>query len=83
MELINIVKQQIELLPPKCKETFLLSRHEGLTNVEIAIYLNISTKAVECQMTRAFSTIRKKVGEKLHTILFLLFGRHPRRSQLI
>ena len=76
VELMNLVKQQIELLPPKCKETFLLSRHEGLTYVEIAEYLNVSLKTVEDHMSRAFTTLRKTVGEKMHTLLFLLFGRN-------
>ena len=74
--LIALVKQEIQSLPPKCKEMFLLSKQEGLTNIEIAQYLKVSTKAVERQMTRAFSTIRKKVGEKIHTVLFLLFERN-------
>ncbi|MDO5977469.1 RNA polymerase sigma factor [Flavivirga spongiicola] len=81
--LITLVKQEIQHLPPKCKEMFLLSKQEGLTNVEIAQYLKVSIKAVERQMTRAFSIIRKKVGEKMHTILFLLFGMHPKQNQLI
>ncbi|MGY0407464.1 MAG: RNA polymerase sigma factor [Polaribacter sp.] len=78
VNLIALVKQEIQHLPPKCKEMFLLSKQEGLTNVEIAQYLKISVKAVERQMTRAFSVIRKKVGDKMHTILFLLFGVHKK-----
>jgi RNA polymerase sigma-70 factor (ECF subfamily) len=31
-------------LPPKCKQIFLLSKEEGLTNIEIAEYLNLSTQ---------------------------------------
>ncbi|WP_341215393.1 RNA polymerase sigma-70 factor [uncultured Wocania sp.] len=73
--LIALVKQEIQALPPKCKEMFLLSKQEGLTNIEIAQYLKVSTKAVERQMTRAFSTLRKKVGEKMHTVLLLLFSK--------
>jgi DNA-directed RNA polymerase specialized sigma24 family protein len=34
------VKKEIEKLPPKCKQTFLLSKEEGLTNLEISEYLN-------------------------------------------
>lgn len=75
INLITLVKQEIQHLPPKCREMFLLSKQEGLTNIEIAEYLKISVKAVERQMTRAFSIIREKVGKKMHTILFLLFGR--------
>lgn len=72
--LMVLVKQTIEQLPPKCKEIFLLSKKEGLTYVEIANYLNISQKTVENQMGIAFTIIRKKVKEKIHTVLFLLFG---------
>ena len=72
--LIALVKKEIQNLPTKCKQMFLLSKQQGLTNVEIAQFLNITTKAVERQMSRAFSTIRKNLGKKMHTILFLLFG---------
>lgn len=78
--LIALVKQEIENLPPQCKEMFLLSKCEGLTNVEIAQYLKVSVKAVERQMTKGFSTLRKTVGEKMQGILFLLFG-FPRETQ--
>ncbi|WP_372936154.1 RNA polymerase sigma factor [Seonamhaeicola sp.] len=73
-QLISLVKDEIENLPPKYKQTFLLSKQEGLTNIEIADYLNVSIKTVEAQMTKAFSIIREKVGEKTNGILFLLFG---------
>ncbi|GAA3638848.1 RNA polymerase sigma factor [Flavivirga jejuensis] len=72
--LIKLVKQEIENLPPKCKQTFILSKQEGLSNIEIAEYMNISLKSVEAHITQAFKLIRKKVGEKAHCILFLLFG---------
>ncbi|MAW95405.1 MULTISPECIES: RNA polymerase sigma factor [unclassified Leeuwenhoekiella] len=72
--LIHQVKKEIENLNPRCKEIFLLSKHEGLTNLEIAEHLNLSVKTVENQMTRAYSQLREKVGEKLQSILFLLFG---------
>jgi RNA polymerase sigma-70 factor (ECF subfamily) len=72
--LIKLVKQEIENLPPKCKRTFLLSKKEGLSNIEIAEYLNVSIKSVEAHMTKALSTLRKTVGRKMDGILFLLFG---------
>ncbi len=81
--LIVLVKQEIQHLPPRCKEMFLLSKQEGLTNIEIAQYLEISIKAVENQMTKAFSIIRKKVTKKTNTILLLLFGIRPKKSPLI
>jgi len=74
-QLIKLVKEEIQNLPPKCKQTFILSRQEGLTNVEIAEYQNVSIKTVEAQITKAFSLIRKNIGSKTNGILFLLFGR--------
>jgi len=74
--LINLVKIEIEKLPPKCKQTFLLSKQEGLTNIEISEYLNVSIKSVEAHITKAFSILRQKTGEKLNNILFLLFRIH-------
>ena len=73
-KLISIVKKEIEKLPPKCKQTFLLSKEEGLTNLEISEYLNISIKSVEAHITKAFSVLRKSIGNKVDGILFLLFG---------
>jgi RNA polymerase sigma-70 factor (ECF subfamily) len=52
----------------------LLSKQDGLTNIEIAEFLNVSIKSVEAHITKAFSILRKTVGEKVNTVLFLLFG---------
>lgn len=73
-KLIKLVKKEIENLPPKCKQTFLLSKQDGLTNVEIAEFLNVSIKSVEAHMTKAFSILRKTVGDKMNSVIFLLFG---------
>ena len=76
--LMNLVKREIENLPPKCKQTFLLSKQEGLTNIEISEYLNVSIKSVEAHITKAFSILRKTVGNKMEGVLFLLFGLNKR-----
>jgi RNA polymerase sigma-70 factor (ECF subfamily) len=68
--ILDIVKKEIEKLPPKCKEVFLLSRKEGLTNVEIADYLKLSTKTVEAHITKAFAILRVKLNKTV-LILFL------------
>lgn len=72
--LITLVKQEIQDLPPKCKKIFIMGKQEGLTYGEIAEHLNISFRTVENQMSKAFAIIRQKVGDKMDTILFLLFG---------
>lgn len=70
------ITRQIQLLPPKCKEVFILSRKEGLTNLEISEYLNISVKTVEAQITKAFCVLRKELDEKCKIVLFMLMGRN-------
>jgi RNA polymerase sigma-70 factor (ECF subfamily) len=72
--LLNLVKLEIQNLPPKCKEAFLLSKQEGLTNIEIAEYLNVSIKSVEAHITKAFLILRNKIGDKMNGVMFLLFG---------
>jgi len=72
--LITLVRKEIENLPPKCREVFLMSKTEGLTNNEIAEYLNITTKSVEGHITKAFTLLRKHLDDKSSTVLFLLFG---------
>lgn len=71
---ITIVTEGISALPKRCKETFLLSKKEGLTNIEIAEYLNISVKTVEGHISKAFHLLRARVRESLNEVLFLLFG---------
>lgn len=71
--LIESVRVAIQSLPPKCKQTFLLSKKEGLTNIEIAEHLNISIKSVEGHITKAFKIIRNKVGVNIEITLLLIF----------
>ena len=70
---IKLVSEEIENLPKKCKQTFLLSKKEGLTNIEIAEYLNISIKTVEAHITKSYSILRKSVQSKLKLFLFVMF----------
>ncbi|WP_242134457.1 RNA polymerase sigma factor [Aestuariivivens marinum] len=73
--ILSLIEQEIEQLPAKCKETFVLSKKEGLTYVEIAEYQNVSVNTVEKQMVKAFSILRKKVKEKIVSFLFFLFNK--------
>lgn len=52
----------IEDLPPKCREVFLLSKRDGLSNEEIAEKMGISIKTVKNQMTKAFSRLREALS---------------------
>ncbi|WP_223551869.1 RNA polymerase sigma factor [Aestuariivivens sp. NBU2969] len=71
---IELVNQAIESLPPKCKETFVLSRKEGLTNIEISEFMDVSIRTVETQINKAFKILRKTLKTKIEPILFLLLG---------
>ena len=46
-------------LPAKCREIFLLSRMEGMSNIEISQHLGISVKTVENQITRGLRILRR------------------------
>ncbi|WP_435314226.1 RNA polymerase sigma factor [Cellulophaga fucicola] len=70
---IKIITEEINCLPKKCKQTFLLSKKEGLTNVEISEYLNISVKSVEANITRAYVILKEKVNTRIYKILVLFF----------
>jgi RNA polymerase sigma-70 factor (ECF subfamily) len=71
---IALLHNEIEKLSPKCKETFLLCKREGLTYIEIADHLNISIKTVENHMIKAFSILRKKMKEKMNSLILLIFA---------
>ncbi|KAA5825134.1 sigma-70 family RNA polymerase sigma factor [Algibacter amylolyticus] len=73
-EKIACVNKGIEKLPKKCKKIFLLSKKDGLTNMEIAEHLNVSIKTVEGHLAKAYRLLRERVGAQLKTILLLLFG---------
>ena len=72
--IIARITLEIENLPPKCREIFILSKKEGLTNMEISEYLNVSIKTVEAQITKAFGILRKRLEEKYKSIFMLIFG---------
>ena len=57
-QLESLYEKALQTLPAKRKEIFLLSRHNGLTNKQIAEQLGISVKTVENQMTAALSTLK-------------------------
>ncbi|MEP1489448.1 MAG: sigma-70 family RNA polymerase sigma factor [Algibacter sp.] len=71
-EKISFVNSEIEKLPSKCKQVFILSKKEGLSNIEIANYLGVTVKSVEKHITKGFSLIRKEAKKKIKVILFQL-----------
>jgi len=69
-ELYNHLISLIALLPKQCKTVFTLSKINGLSNKEIAMELNISERAVEYHITKAYLFIRKKIAKYCHLLVF-------------
>ncbi len=63
-ELSDQINSCINQMPDRCREVFMLSRHEGLKYTEIALKLNISVKTVEMQMGIALQKLRGLVKNK-------------------
>ena len=70
-QLKQIIDREIELLPAKMKEVFLLSRRMHLSHKEIAEQLGISEQTVAKQVTNALKILRTKLGLFLY-LLFLI-----------
>lgn len=62
----------IDELPEKCREVFLLSKRDGLSNEEIADELGISIQTVKNQISKAFSRLREALSSG-HKPFFLPF----------
>lgn len=67
------IKNAIANLPEKCQTVFSLSKYEGMTNQEIANYMEISIKAVEKHKTRALKELRITLKPYLNILSIILF----------
>ena len=74
-EFKKILDAAVDQLAPKCREIFLLSKVEDLSNKEIAEKLGISVKTVENQMTIALKKLREYLLP-FRGKIFLLFLYH-------
>jgi RNA polymerase sigma-70 factor (ECF subfamily) len=70
-ELTEKLEDIINHLPDRQKSVYLLHKVEGLKYSEIAERLNISVNTIENHMSRAFKTIRKKLGN--YSVFAILF----------
>lgn len=58
-EMLQKIRETVDLLPPRCKMIFKLIREDGLKYKEVAEILNISVKTVDAQMVIAVSRVRE------------------------
>lgn len=64
-----ILESAIQNLPPQQKKVYLMSRHEGLKQDDIAKLMNLSPYTVKEYMKYAMVSIRKFVGGRIELIV--------------
>lgn len=69
-----VIDQTIDQLPDRCRVIFAMSRYEGLSHKEIASKLDISTKTIENQISKALKILKEKIKPYLDKSLLLLIG---------
>lgn len=70
LEMENSIEAVLKKLPKKCREIFMLSRFDNLSNQEIAEKLGISKRTVENQITIALKALRVSIKVVLYSIIF-------------
>lgn len=68
----EILKEALSVLPPKCKEIFLLSKLKGMKYKEIAQMLSLSEKTVENQMGKAIKLLREFAATYIVTVVVFI-----------
>jgi RNA polymerase sigma-70 factor, ECF subfamily len=74
LELTQAIQLAISELPEKCRAVFLLSRYEQQSHKEIATELDISSKTIENQMTKALKHLRMRLEEQGLMLFLLMFN---------
>lgn len=72
-ELESLVDKEIDKLPIKCREVFILSRKKFLSNKEIAAQLNISENTVEQHIRKAISKLRMSLSQVIELVVACYF----------
>jgi len=71
-ELCTLLDAEVAALPPRMREIFLKSRHEGLSHRQIAEELGITEDSSRTMLHRALNILRAKLHPFLSLFLFLL-----------
>ena len=71
LDLKSSIQDHLAQLPKRCREIFLLSRIEQMTNDEIATHYGISKRTVENQITHALKFLRVHF-KKIAVLLFFI-----------
>lgn len=62
VETSSIIRANIEALPPQRKAIFMMSRYEHMSNMEIAVKLNLSVRTVEKHIELALKDLRHSMS---------------------
>ena len=62
VETNTLLKNNIEALPPQRRTIFKMSRYEHLSNMEIAVKLNLSVRTVEKHIELALKDLRRSMS---------------------
>lgn len=74
-ELDGIINSEIDKLPPKMREIFILSRIEHLSHKEIAEKLNISDATVKKQINRSLNHFRLILDERSGIVALIVISK--------
>jgi RNA polymerase sigma-70 factor (ECF subfamily) len=70
-ELYLAIEKSVGLLPDKCREVYILSRHEHLSYREISTRLNMPIDTVEKQMSKALKFLRQHLKDFMLLLLWV------------
>ncbi|HTF18443.1 MAG TPA: RNA polymerase sigma-70 factor [Chryseolinea sp.] len=73
-ELAEELNRSVDQLPPKSREVFILSRHQGLTVKEIAGRMELSEKAVEYHITKALKSLKTHLKDYLVPLMAIFLS---------
>lgn len=59
-----LAEQALTSLPPRCREAFVLSRHQGWATTQIADHLGVSDRMVRHYLIRAIEHLQHVLNEK-------------------
>jgi RNA polymerase sigma-70 factor (family 1) len=70
-DLKNLIEKEVQALPPRMREVFMLSREQRLSHREIGVLMTVSEQTVATQIKKALRTLRMRLG--MFVSFFLIF----------
>jgi RNA polymerase sigma-70 factor (ECF subfamily) len=61
-ETSNIIRSNVDAMPPQRRAVFMMSRYEHMSNMEIAVKLNLSIRTVEKHIELALKDLRQSMS---------------------